>query len=243
MFKSNVCRKWFYKTKNECYFETDCPSPMKQILYTFLLVGFFGIAQQPSGFTDEVNGINKKYDTLWDKSKKSIVFTGSSSIRMWKTLNELFPEQQILNTGFGGSQAIDLLHHLEPLVLKYNPKKVFIYEGDNDLWAKKKPKEIVATTWEIINKIHSVNPNTPIVLIGTKPSISRWKLRGRYKRLNKKLEKVSKSNPNLTYVDVWYPMLNRKKLKKDIFISDGLHMNQKGYDIWYETMKELVNQP
>ena len=241
--KSNVCRKWFHLTTIQCYFDLDCPSAMKRILYTFLLFGFFSIAQQPVGFTGEVDAISKKYDTLWDTTKQSIIFTGSSSIRMWKTLNELFPKEQILNTGFGGSQAIDLLYHLEPLVLKYNPKKVFIYEGDNDLWAKKKPKEIIATTWEIINKIHTVHHNASIVLIGTKPSISRWKLRGRYKRLNKKLEKVSKSNPKLTYVDVWYPMLNHKKLKKDIFISDGLHMNQKGYDIWYETMKELVNQP
>jgi lysophospholipase L1-like esterase len=35
-------------------------------------------------------------------------------------------------------------------------------------------------------------------------------------------------------------MLDGRKLKKDIFISDGLHMNQKGYDIWYTAMKNLV---
>jgi lysophospholipase L1-like esterase len=35
-------------------------------------------------------------------------------------------------------------------------------------------------------------------------------------------------------------MLNGRKLKKDIFIEDGLHMNPKGYDIWYTVMKEFV---
>lgn len=214
---------------------------MKRILYIFILVGFLSNAQQTNGFTDEVTALSKKYDTLWDSTKESIVFTGSSSIRMWKTLKELFPDKQIINTGFGGSQATDLLFHLEPLVLRYKPKKVFIYEGDNDISAKKKPKEVIATTLEIIENIHALNSATAIVLIGAKPSISRWKLRGRYKKLNRKLERLSKDNSLITYVDVWFPMLNRNKLKQDLFIADGLHMNEKGYNIWYETLKDLVN--
>lgn len=214
---------------------------MKRILYIFILVGFLSNAQQTNGFMDEVTALSKKYDTLWDSTKESIVFTGSSSIRMWKTLKKLFPDKQIINTGFGGSQATDLLFHLEPLVLRYRPKKVFIYEGDNDISAKKKPKEVIATTLEIIENIHALDNATAIVLIGAKPSISRWKLRGRYKKLNRKLERLSKDNSLITYVDVWFPMLNRNKLKQDLFIADGLHMNEKGYNIWYETLKDLVN--
>lgn len=216
---------------------------MKYLLSTFLLLGIFAFGQETVPFLDEVYEISKKYDSLWDRKRERIVFTGSSSVRMWSSLKQSFPEQQILNTGFGGSQASDLLYHLEPLVLRYKPKKVFIYEGDNDISAKKRPKEIIATTHSIINKIHNQDPKTEIILIAAKPSISRWKLRGKYKRLNKKFNKISNSNPLLTFVDVWSPMLDGKKVKKDIFIADGLHMNQKGYDIWYNTMKHLVTNP
>lgn len=216
---------------------------MKHIFYIFFLSTCLSNAQQTTAFTDEVLALSKKYDTLWDSNKETIVFTGSSSIRMWKSLKALFPDKQIVNTGFGGSQAADLLYHLEPLVLRFNPKKVFIYEGDNDISAKKKPKEVITTTLEIIERIHLVDATTNIVLIGAKPSISRWKLRGHYKRLNRKFKKLSTTNALISYVDVWSPMLERRKLKQDLFISDGLHMNQKGYDIWYETMKDLVNQP
>ncbi len=216
---------------------------MKYLLSTFLLLGIFAFGQETVPFLDEVYEISKKYDSLWDRKRERIVFTGSSSVRMWSSLKQSFPEQQILNTGFGGSQASDLLYHLEPLVLRYKPKKVFIYEGDNDISAKKRPKEIIATTHSIINKIHNQDPKTEIILIAAKPSISRWKLRGKYKRLNRKFNKISNSNPLLTFVDVWSPMLDGKKVKKDIFIADGLHMNQKGYDIWYNTMKHLVTNP
>lgn len=216
---------------------------MKQLFYIFILFGFLSTAQQSATLAAEVAALSKKYDTLWDHKNESIVFTGSSSIRMWQSLKQSFPNKQILNTGFGGSQASDLLYHLEPLVLRYTPRKVFIYEGDNDLWSKKRPNEILFTTRQIIQDIHAVDPTVQIVLMGTKPSISRWKLRGRYKRLNRKLKKMSDQNYLLTYVDVWTPMLTGKKLRKDLFISDGLHMNQKGYDIWYHIIKDLVNQP
>ncbi len=216
---------------------------MKYSVLIFLLSGVLAFSQEAVPFSDEVDAISKKYDSVWDSGRESIVFTGSSSVRMWKILEQVFPEHQILNTGFGGSQASDLLYHLEPLVLRYRPTQVFIYEGDNDLWAKKKPREIIATTNKIINGIRSKNPSAIIVLISAKPSISRWKLRGKYKRLNRKFEKLSKKDPLLNYADVWYPMLDGRKVKEDIFIEDGLHMNQKGYDIWYTSIKDLVNNP
>src|SRR6056297_133976 len=214
--------------------------PMKYIIYIFLLSGILTYGQVGAPFSDEVGAITKKYDSLWDSSRESIVFTGSSSVRMWRTLKQSFPENQILNTGFGGSQASDLLFYLEPLVLRFKPKKVFIYEGDNDLWAKKKPREIIVTTNKIIQEIHKINATTKIVLIAAKPSISRWRLRGKYRRLNRKFRKMSQNHPMLYYADVWSPMLNGRKLKTDLFIEDGLHMNQKGYDLWYTTLKDLV---
>lgn len=211
-------------------------------MYIVLFTGVISFAQKTVPFSHEVTELSKKYDTLWDSSRESIVFTGSSSIRLWKTLKESFPEHQILNTGFGGSQATDLLYHLEPLVLRFKPKKVFIYEGDNDIWSKKKSKEIIKTTAKIIQEIHKKNANTNIILVAAKPSLSRWKLRKKYQMLNRKFQKLSENNPLLSFVDVWSPMLEGRKPKTDIFIEDGLHMNQKGYDIWYETLKDLVHQ-
>ena len=210
--------------------------------FTFLLtIASFG--QEENMFTQEINSITAKYDSIWDASKETIVFTGSSSVRLWRKLQEEFPDHQIINSGFGGSQASDLLYFVDELILSYNPKKVFIYEGDNDLWAKKRPSDVLDTTVDIIRRIKAKNASTQVILISAKPSISRWKIRGKYKRLNRKMERFTQDDPNLFYVDVWKPMLNKRKLKTDIFIEDGLHMNQKGYDIWYAAMKDLVNQP
>lgn len=213
---------------------------MKLILYLVSL--FFLLSTNAQNlFQEEVDGIVQRNDSIWNPKKETIVFTGSSSIRFWTDVQKRFPKQHILNAGFGGSQAIDLLYHLDKLVLNYKPKKVFIYEGDNDIFSKKKSKEIIATTTEIIEKIKIINPKTIVVLISAKPSISRWKLRGKYKRLNRKFKKLSETDTTILYADVWNIMLKGRKVRKDIFVSDGLHMNGTGYELWYQALKSYVN--
>ncbi|WP_293294317.1 GDSL-type esterase/lipase family protein [Allomuricauda sp.] len=196
-------------------------------------------AQLP--FDKEVKQIQEINDSIWDSSTKTIVFTGSSSIRLWKDLQERFPDHQVLNTGFGGSQFSDLQHYLDELILNYNPVKVFIYEGDNDVFAKKRPRKIIQIAQDIIDTLQHREPDMEIVLISAKPSISRWKFRGRYRRLNRKLHKLASETKGIDYVDVWYPMLDKRKVRQDIFIEDGLHMNSKGYDIWYDVIKNYMD--
>lgn len=223
---------------------------MKRSLLAFLVMFSLSgaiCAQQTETvqeFTEEVQQLGLRLDSIYDPSREAIVFTGSSSVRLWKTLEETFPEQQILNTGFGGSQSEDLLYFLDDLVLRFSPSQVFIYEGDNDLANGKSPREVLETQVEIINRIRSDFPDIPIVLIGVKPSISRWNLRGKYRRLNRHLAKLAGSYEKLVFADVWTPMLHMgKKLDTSLFIEDGLHMNAKGYAIWTNVLGPLVLQP
>ncbi len=199
-------------------------------------------AQDPSRFEKDVWELTMKYDSVWDRTRETIVFTGSSSIRFWDTLQEVFPDQQIINTGFGGSQATDLLEYLDELVLQYKPKKVFIYEGDNDINDKKSPRKVIRHTIELVERIKKDGSALTVVLISTKPSIARWHLRRKYKRLNRKILKLCQSDPFLVYANIWDPMMSNNKLRKDLFIEDGLHMNTAGYEIWFNVIKKYIDQ-
>lgn len=211
------------------------------LLLFFLFLAPFSQAQETSQFADEVLAIQKKYDSILDSSRETIVFTGSSSVRIWHDLQERFPKHQIVNSGFGGSQASDLLLYTNELIVRYKPKKVFIYEGDNDISAGKNSKIIISDIQQIIRKIRTQNSAVKVVLIAAKPSIARWELKRDYKRLNRKFKKMSRKDADISYVDVWKPMLDRRKVKQDIFIEDGLHMNAKGYEIWYNAMKPFLD--
>jgi lysophospholipase L1-like esterase len=215
---------------------------MKKIVCLFF--GFSTIlcaAQNAAQFEEEIQSIQQKYDSVWDETEETIVFTGSSSIRLWEDLQALFPDYQIVNTGFGGSRVSDLLVFSDKLILKYNPKMVFIYEGDNDIFDRKRPREVIDTTKKIISKIQHNNPQTRIVLISAKPSLVRWHLKRKYKALNRKLKKLTKQDPTLEYANIWDVMLTGRQLNESLFIEDGLHINDKGYELWYGVIKNYLN--
>ena len=69
------------------------------ILLSFNMFGIYGQQQ----FKAEVEALNARYNTLVNTNKKLVVFTGSSSIRMWHDVDSRFSRNTIINTGFGGS--------------------------------------------------------------------------------------------------------------------------------------------
>jgi lysophospholipase L1-like esterase len=209
------------------------------LVFLFIFICSSVFAQDPTRFKDQVQLINQ--ETPPQNNQNAIVFTGSSTIRMWKSLQEDFPKHQLVNSGFGGSQASDLLYYLDELVLDYKPSKVFIYEGDNDISGGKSSEEILVTYELITNKIQEAVPGVEIILISPKPSVARWELKDKYHDLNSKLKNFSKGKKNVTYADLWKPMLDKdKEPMKDIFIKDNLHMNQKGYAIWAKEIKKYL---
>lgn len=198
-------------------------------------------AQDPLRFTQEIEQLNTLKAKHWNPFKPTFIFTGSSSIRMWRNVQEVFPEFQVINTGFGGSHASDLLYYLNELVLDYNPIKTFVYEGDNDLASGKSVQRTLKDMHSVVKGIRQRYPGMSIVLISAKPSISRWKLRSKYQRFNRKLASWAKGNTDLEFADVWNPMmLESGQLNETLFIEDGLHMNSEGYRIWQNTLTPFV---
>src|SRR5437763_2785091 len=106
------------------------------------------------------------------------LFIGSSTVRLWKTLAEDFPQQPVINRGFGGSQIVDSTHFAERIIFPYKPKAVFLRAGGNDLNAGKSPAQVFDDFKDFVAKIHGKLPETEIVFISLSPSIARWKQAG-----------------------------------------------------------------
>ena len=173
--------------------------------------------------------------------KGAVLFTGSSSIRMWPDLAQDFPGLKVIQRGFGGSQMEDLLYYKDRIILPYEPSKVLIYEGDNDIAAGKEPARVAREFEELVAAIHKELPRTEIYYIAIKPSPSRWKLAQPGRAANALIEGYAKRTPRVEYVDIWTPMLNEKgEPDPKYFVDDMLHMNRKGYDLWVEALRPHI---
>ncbi|GAB3233564.1 G-D-S-L family lipolytic protein [Algoriphagus aestuariicola] len=203
----------------------------------FLLASllFFGSGfAQEVPFEREVREISSRIDSVgWESG--GAVFTGSSTIRMWKSLQSEFPNEAILNTGFGGSKASDLENHLFPLVIRFEPSRVFIYEGDNDLWADVPVAEIMTSLDNIVTRLQLINPNMEIYLIGAKPSPSRWEKKQNYVIFNQNLREYCQANEGVQFIDTWKALTDASgNARPELYLSDQLHLNEQGYEIWTE---------
>lgn len=217
----------------------------KSILLLFALAILFSSfkvqAQDPNRFADEV----KKFENAGNDypSENRIIFTGSSSIRLWVDFKSYFPEHNVINTGFGGSETSDLIHYKDLLISQFEPKQVFIYEGDNDVNSGKSGLEILSDMNTLVSSLLEEGIEN-IVIIAPKPSVARWELKEKYEKVNASLKAMADLSPKIQYADVWTPMLNPDgNVKPDIFIEDNLHMNKKGYDIWIKVIGPLLIKP
>lgn len=198
------------------------------------------ITQNPHRFDGE---IKKIAELPIPEGEGLTVFTGSSSIRMWDGIEKDCSGVPVVNTGFGGSQMSDLLFFINQTILRFQPDKVFIYEGDNDIAAEKSPDTIMKTTQQVVDKLLKSNPDMTIHFISAKPSASRWQYKEQYIQFNTLLENYCEENSQLFYVDVWNKMLGADgRPDPTIFISDSLHMNRKGYLLWKDIVCKDFNK-
>ena len=217
--------------------------------HIFIILALFGFFLNALANQDAANLESRWENTIrefedWDKKNSfpadSVLFAGSSSIRGWET-NIYFKDFPVINRGFGGSQISDINYFADRMVLPYKPKIIVFYAGDNDVAAGKTPQIILNDYKKFVSIVHKELPETKIIFISIKPSSSRWSMWVTMKEANNLIEQYSQSNPNLIYFDGAGPLLNSEgKPDDNLFKSDKLHLNEKGYEIWTKLLNPII---
>jgi len=53
---------------------------------------------------------------------------------------------------------------------------------------------------------------------------------------NRLVREYSESHPNLGYADLAAPLLDADGNLRDVFVDDGLHLNERGYFLWQQAL-------
>lgn len=173
--------------------------------------------------------------------KGGVVFVGSSSIRMWKTLAADFPDCRVFNHGFGGSHLEDSVYYFDRLVRPFAPAVVVLYAGENDVAAGVKPERVLADFQAFRRLMREALPAAKLVCLSLKLSPSRAAHRDATVRTNSLLAAECGRDPRCVFVDVCSPMLDAAgQPRGELFLADRLHMNAAGYAIWTERVRPAV---
>ena len=126
--------------------------------------------------------------------------------------------------------------------MKYKPKIIVFYAGDNDIAGKKAPEQVLDDYVEFVGLVRKNIKQSRIIYIPIKPSPSRWSLWGDMAETNKLIKMFIDSDDQQIYLDTANPMLNdRGKPSGHLFISDSLHLSEGGYDLWSGILRPTLD--
>lgn len=214
-------------------------APFLSCLCFLIFMGTATALSQNLPFHNEIRHF-KQEDSIKMPPRHAILFVGSSSFRKWTDVQQYFPDHKIINRGFGGSTLPDVIRYAPEIIFPYDPKQIVIYCGDNDAASSS-----AITADSIFNRFHrlytlirSKLPRTKITYVSIKPSPSRQKFFPVMEKANWQIRTFLEGQKHASYADIWHPMLDdHGQPRPELFTSDMLHMNAKGYAIWQKVIR------
>ena len=176
---------------------------------------------------------------------ENIVFLGDS-ITDFYNLDKYYPDNNVVNSGISGDVSDDILNDMYNRVYRYNPSKVFLLIGTNQIPKGDSDDEIVDDIKRIITNIHDNRSITKIYVESIYPvnkelnkTMVSTRDNERIVELNKKIKEEVKDIKYVEYINIYDSLLKDNKLSNEYSI-DGLHLNDRGYEIVTNIIKKYL---
>ena len=218
---------------------------LKRIIFSVVfLISFYAFSQEKPYYDDVQKFVN--YDKVNPPQKGMVLFIGSSTFTYWGNDAAIdFKNNKIVNRAFGGSTLEDLIYYQNEIIFGYQPSKIVIYCGENDIandYKNLSSSDVANRFIELYTSIRKKFPKIPVVYMGIKPSPSRWDMRDKMIETNSLIQKYLDKKPNVHFVPIWNKLLDKSgKPDVSLYIEDELHLNKKGYKILTHNLEKFVN--
>ena len=166
----------------------------------------------------------------------------SVGVEVWK---KHFEPRKAINLGFGGDRTNHLLWRIQHLpVLKKSPKGAVVLIGTNNIcWGSDKPRQAAEGVKVIAQKLHSIYPQTEILVLGLLPR--RREITHPHRKqiieLNSYLPELLKDMPKVKFLEIGPHFLDDKGHLSKEMMPDTTHPSEKGHEIWAKAIEsELI---
>lgn len=173
----------------------------------------------------------------------SVVFVGSSSIRLWDTLVRDMAPMTVVKRGFGGSRLFDAVYWADVLVTRHDPAAIVMFSGTNDL-AQPNPKsalEVAQLFGQFVARVRELGCDAPIAYIAITPTPARVEFLPEVLEANRLIREMCATDDSLQFVDTAPGFLDsRGQPDPSLFVEDGLHLKPGGYAFWTARLKPVL---
>jgi lysophospholipase L1-like esterase len=172
-----------------------------------------------------------------------VVFTGSSSITFWATLEQDLAPLRVINRGFGGSRVNDVVHYADRVVIPYHPRAVVLFVGTNDIaWPRPASAQQVYDGYRaFVDRVRAALPETPIYFVSITPTPLRWSYWPIVQEANRLIQAKVQTDALLRFIELTDAILAPNgRPDRSLFRADRLHPNHKGYARWTAVIKPIL---
>lgn len=222
--------------------------PIALIFASLVFISTCVAQHKPAPSIDKWESEIAAFDKLNQTEKypdNSILFVGSSSIRLWSTIKEEMAPYPVIQRGFGGSDTPAVLQYTKRIVYPHKFQAVVIFIA-NDITGSQKdltPKLSSGNFEKIVKIIRAKYKKQPIFIVEITPCQSRWMKWSVIQEDNTNLKTLCKKGKNLFFIETAQSFLNEKgEPRNELFREDHLHLNHQGYLIWGKLIKAQVDQ-
>ncbi len=188
-------------------------------------------------YDKEVKDLEERIAAL-PEGQRVVAFYGSSSVRLWLNMSRDLDPLPLINLGFGGSSYQWCLYHFDRLFNdRWEPREIVMYIGDNDLGNGATHSEVVEGYFQMKEKIRNRFPDILIHYISVKPSPARDYLIPTIKAVNQSIKEDIESDETMRYINIFDGMLDGHNPNTAYFLSDLLHLNRRGYQVWKDIVR------
>ena len=178
---------------------------------------------------------------------ENIVFVGDS-IFDWFPTEKIFSDFPIVNSGIGGNKTTDILENMEERIYKYNPTKVFIQIGTNDIeWedSDELNEEVYQNIVKIAEGVKTNRSQSEIYIISIYPVNNNLpgandRHLSEIKAINTKLKKYCAVTDGVDYIDAYNQLVGEDGMLDMDYTDDGLHPNGLGYAKLTEILMKYI---
>ena len=190
------------------------------------------------------------------KMPENILFLGDSITEFYDLDNYYTDTTYMVNSGHSGYYAKDLKNELKDKAFCYNPSKVFILAGINDIQNLRATgdetinREIFSYIKDMVEQFKKVRPMTEIYVESIYPvnptndpkiDISMVGIRrnNTIQEINKMLKEYC-AEEDITYIDVYSELIDENNNLNINYTIEGLHLNEEGYKVVTEVLKQYI---
>ena len=191
-------------------------------------------------FEDDVVGILTRLQR-GPLPERPIAFYGSSSFRLWGTMQQDLHSLDIVNLGFGGGTNLSGRHYLHKLLVPLKPQRVVLYFGENDiandgLTGQSTFENLKALVGDIRQELGSAK----IFVLGTKQSPTRWIYADEVNTYNDLTRDWCSRAGEADFIDASAGLIGENGRPMGRYYQpDFIHLNAGGYAVWADILKEV----